>query len=485
MSDSRRQKKPVEAPPSTSNPEAEAALLGMILAARDPLFHEVADRLTEKDFSTERNKTIWRGMVALVASGRAVIRQVLMSEIGEAGQSEDEIDLAGYLRALQAEGGKHEISSIGEFVDALKSCAAAREGIEFGEWVKEEFAKARVSRNIEEVLSTVKHRLSLIGTDTGDDAANIADLADRVVTSSTQVRNKEKPSGLKTGLKFIDGLIGSFLPGQLVVIAGPAGSGKTAIGMQIGLILAQAGHPVHAFSLEMESEEVAGRMLAAFSKVPADKIVEGDVTDAQMAGVVDAGRSFRGVPFFIDARTRPTCSTLMTRASRSIGKNGTKLFITDHLRMVRPDNPRAEERERIEQVVQDHKAMAKRLGVTWILLAHTQRTDMHGIKTAKDIRRPSMNNLYGSSAVENTADIILFVHRPWMILQDARPSDDANHHGEWAADVDRWKGKAQIILAKRRGGKGRGTTSCLYEAEQTWFCEKPPFEAEYTGEAPT
>jgi replicative DNA helicase len=477
----RTKKKPEDTPPPASaNPEAEAALLGMILCDQRR-FHDVADRLRAEDFASERNQIIWRGMLSLVATGRHVIRQVLLAEIGEAETKTDEIDLAGYLRALQAEGGK-QTGSIGEFLEAVKSAATGRELEAYGCWIKDELSKARIT-NIEDALAEAKHRLSLIGSADGDDAASIAVVSERVVASSTQVRNKEKPSGLKTGLKFIDGLVGSLLPGQLIVIAGPAGAGKTAIGMQIGLVLAQLGYPVHAFSLEMESEEVAGRMLAAFSKVSADKIIEGDVTDEQMAKVVDVERSFREVPFFIDARTKPTTSTLLTRATRSIAKNGTRLFITDHLRMVRPDNYKQDERERIEQVVQDHKAMAKRLGVPWILLAHTQRTDMHGVKTAKDIRRPSMNNLYGSSAVENTADIILFVHRPWMILQDARPADTASHYGDWAADVEAWKGKAQIILAKRRGGKGRGTKTCLYEAEQTWFCERPEFE--YTGEAPT
>lgn len=481
MSGKKRTQKPVETPPPASaNPEAEAALLGMILADQR-LFHDVADRLKAEDFSTARNQTVWRGMRSLVATGRHIERHVLGQEIGDEAGSEDEIDLKGYLRALFAEGQKQTLP-IADLLEAVLVAATMREGIAHAEWLKEAFTNARIT-SIDDVIAEARHRLSMIGTGEGDDAASIATVSERVVASSTQVRNKEKPSGLKTGLKFIDGLVGSLLPGQLIVIAGPAGAGKTAIGMQIGLVLAQLGYPVHAFSLEMESEEVAGRMLAAFSKVSADKIIEGDVTDEQMAKVVDVERSFREVPFFIDARTKPTTSTLLTRATRSIAKNGTKLFITDHLRMVRPDNYKQDERERIEQVVQDHKSMAKRLGVPWILLAHTQRTDMHGVKTAKDIRRPSMNNLYGSSAVENTADIILFVHRPWMILQDARPADTASHHGEWASDVEAWKGKAQIILAKRRGGKGRGTKTCLYEAEQTWFCERS--DLEYTGEAPT
>ncbi len=472
MSDRRRKKTPDDPPPATANPEAEAALLGMILVD-DRNWHDVADRIKEFDFASERNRNIWRGMSALVAAGKSIIRQVLLAEIGEDAK-EDEIDLAGYLRALQA-GGKDQRGVITEFADAIKSASAMRQGIEYGEWIKEQFSQARISRNVEELLGEAKHRLSLIGTAEADDARRLNEIAEFVVSESQAIRNKEKPTGLKTGMRFVDSLIGSMLPGQLIVIAGAAGMGKTALGMQIGLVLSQMGIPVHAFSLEMESEEVAGRMLAAASKaaVTADKIAEGEISDEQLESVVQASRSFRELPFYIDARARPTTATIMARANRSVAKNGTRLFVTDHLRMVRPDNPKAEERERLEQVVQDHKSMAKRLGVPWILLAHTSRYDLSHVRTGKDIRRPTMHNLYGSSAIENTADVVLFVHRPWVILQDVRPPRTAKHYDEWCADCDRTDGKAYIVLGKRRGGKGRGNKECLFKAETTWFLDKP------------
>lgn len=480
----KRKPKPVETPPPASaNPEAEAALLGMILSARDNAFHEVADRLRAEDFHSERNQTIWRGMLALVASGRAIIRQVLLAEIGDATNSGDEIDLAGYLRALQAEGQK-QTGSIGDFLEAVKSAATARELEAYGTWVKDELSKARIT-NIEDALAEAKHRLSLIGTTDGDDAKALSTVTETVVAETIKVRNKEKPPGLKTGLSFVDALVGSFRPGQLIVIAGPAGAGKSALGFQIGLMLAQAGSPAHAFSLEMESEEIAARMLAQFSKVETDKIADGDVTDEQLASLDQANRDMRDVPFYIDPRTRPTTSTLLTRASRSKSKNGTMIFMTDHLRMVRPDNPRAEERERLEQIVQDHKSMAKRLGVPWILLAHTSRTDTSNVRTAKDIRLPNMHSLYGSSAVENTADVVLFVHRPWMILQDCKPSHGAKHYNDWEADCERWRGKAQIVLGKRRAGKGRGLMNCRFDAVNTWFAPREEDPPAYTGEAPT
>jgi replicative DNA helicase len=113
--------------------------------------------------------------------------------------------------------------------------------------------------------------------------------------------------------------------------------------------------------------------------------------------------------------------------------------------------------------------MAKKLGVPWILLVHLRRPDAHGIKLAKDIRRPNIYELYGASAIENAADAVLFVHRPSVILQDARPADGAGHYEQWKWDLDRWRGRAEIVLGKRRAGKGRGFRECAFREDITWF----------------
>ncbi len=190
MSSKRKTQKPIDTPPPASaNPEAEAALLGMILADQRH-FHDVADRLKAEDFSTARNQTVWRGMCSLIATGRHIERHVLGQEIGDEAGSEDEIDLKGYLRALVAEGQKQTLP-IADLLEAVLVAATMRDGIFHAEWLKEAFTNARIT-SIDEVIAEAKHRLSLIGSVDGDDAKALSTVTETVVAETIKVRKSRR-----------------------------------------------------------------------------------------------------------------------------------------------------------------------------------------------------------------------------------------------------------------------------------------------------
>lgn len=457
-----RRKEPETPPPALSNVDAERAVIGKLLVD-GRLWYDCADRLTPEHFSDSRHRSIYKAMQTLSARGSPLIRQLIPSVIGD--DHKDDIALPAYLAALIAEAPE---VSIGEFVDAVLDAARRRHGIQETEWIADQLRGAELGRSAE-IISEAQRRLSLVGTDPGDDGSDLADHSRSVMARAQEIRESEKPAGLRTGLTAFDELVGSMLPGQLIVVAGQAGSGKTSLATQIAIMVARKGTPTLMFSLEMQGDELAARVLASFAEISAEKIVESDLNDMELQRVAEADRQLRQIPFHIDDRPRPLTSTLLSRAARAQAKNRVGLFITDHVRMVRPDNSRAEERERLEQCYQDHKSMAKRLGVPWILLAHTTRTDVSNVRTAKDIRRPTMHSLYGSSAAENTADAVIFVHRPSVILADVRPTEGAKHFEEWQIDMEKWEGKAELLLGKHRSRKGRGIRTIHFAENCTWF----------------
>jgi replicative DNA helicase len=179
----------------------------------------------------------------------------------------------------------------------------------------------------------------------------------------------------------------------------------------------------------------------------------------------------KNLPLYIDDQPRLNVGMLHARVSRDMIRHGIKLAVIDHLQYVRSDI-RGEERQQIQQVVDDIKAMAKRLGIPVILVSHVTRpSEYRPISQASDIRLPTLNILYGSSAIEKAADMVVFVHRPIWYLERSTPLPRLKP--EWEAAKIEWEGKAQLVLPKRRGGKGYATRLCDFDEPTTWFSDVP------------
>lgn len=453
---------PLAPPPALSNPDSERAVLGKLLSD-GRLWYEVSDRLDIEHFADKRHKAIFKALKTLADRGSPLLRQLVPSCMGDS--EADDISLPAYLAALIAEAPE---GSIDDFVDAVLDAARRRHAIQEAEWLSDQMRQAELGRS-SEILADAQRRLQLVGSDAGDDGLEFGAVLESVVTRTTSIMTADAPAGIETGLTALDELIGPLFGGQLLVIAGDAGSGKTSLVLQLLIMMAQKGVPSKIFSHEMQAEELGVRAIASLAEIPSDKIAEGSLNDSEMERVVEMQRRFNKLPIYIDDRPNLTTGTILARAARDQVKHGVRIFVTDHLRMVRANDSRADERVRLEQIVQDHKSMAKRLNVPWILLAHSHRTDLSNVKTAKDIRRPNMRNLYGSSAVENTADAVIFVHRPSVILADVRPTEGAKHKEEYDADCLFWEGKAEFILGKHRSRKGRGIRTVKFFEERTWF----------------
>jgi len=462
MSYAAKKKEQYAPPPALANPSAERCVLGKILCD-GRLWYDVADRLSVEHFVEPRNKAVFKALRVLADRGSPLLKQLVPSVVGDS--EADDISLPAYLAALIAEAPE---GGIEDFVDAVLDAARRRHAIQEAEWLSDQMRNAELGRSTE-IIADAQRRLQLVGTDPGDDGIDFNGVLSRVVTRAGEIRTSDKPAGLETGLNAFDELVGPLSPGNLIVIGGEAGSGKTSLALQLCIMLAQKAIPIKIFSLEMQADELGERALASFSEIPAYKIKDADLNDAEMERLIEMQRRFSKLPIYVDDRPSPMTSTLLTRASRDQAKYGVRLFITDHMRKVRANDGRADERVRLEQIVSDHKNMAKRLGVPWILLSHIARQDLSQVKTAKDIRRPSMRSLYGSSAMENEADAVVIVHRPSVILADIKPTQGAKHEGDYEADVMYWEGKAEFLLAKHRHRKGRGIRTVRFDESKTWF----------------
>lgn len=419
--------------------------------------------LEPDDFSSVRHRLVFRGMQALNRLGRAIQPIILLSQIGEWDKGEDE-NLAAYVTQLPEK--VPPKSRIGDLVVAILHASGRRKLLKAGEEIIDLALTAPLDKPIEEVRANSIKLIEAADNDAMTEAIPVATLISEIVSGAQRALVDGARRGLSSGLRCFDDLVGPMLPGQLIVIGGETGAGKTALATQVGVMVAEQGIPVHMVSMEMEGQEIAARLLSQYSEIPAERLMTGELSEAEVRLAFEEGQRI-GFPFLIESRPPQSASMIQARVARSQIRSGAKLAIVDHLQFVRPDNQKSSEHEQIRQCVDDHKAMAKRLQMPIILLSHVSRpADSNNIRTSADVRRPTLRDLYGSSAIEKAADAVVFVHRPAWFLERAT---GGSKESQRLVDLNNWKGKAELVLPKRRGGKGHGVRTCWFDEEKTWF----------------
>lgn len=474
--------RPKAAAQSLVNIDAERVVLGKIISD-DRVWFDVADRLTVNDFGDSQHVLIFRAMLALVQQGRSITTPALLSQVTDIDPIDD-VNLAAYLVGVAAESQKAEYKRlpIWHFAEIVLHRAGCRNLISAADEIKATANAAALDVPLEELRGKARALIEANDNEVGD-AQSIGDLMSSVISMATAAAKSGKALGIRTGLAAWDDLVGPLLPGRVVILGGETSSGKTALAVQLSVMLAEQGIAVHISELEMEGSEIAARVLAHASQISSEKIIDGDVSPRELDQMMAAGAGMVALPVWIDSRPRQAVSTIQAKLSRMQGKHGVKVGVIDHLQYVRPDNPRADEREQIKQVADDIKAMAKRLQMPIILLSHVSRqTDFSLISCAADVKRPTLASLYGSSAIEKSGDAVIFVHRPGWFLERATPSPKfkqtmAEAKGAWEMDKQRWEGRAELVLPKRRAGKGYGVRECLFNDEFTWFDDDPGIES--------
>lgn len=447
------------------NVDAERALLGLILND-DRLLWEVSGRLTRDDFSDERNRIIFVAIGTLTDQGRSIAAPILAAQVAPS-WGDFSPNAKGYIAAIKTNAPTG--TNVADLIEAVLHVASRRRLVEACNAIFASVTSVALDTSVEELKAEAVRLIEATDSSVPDQAQPMSLLISQVLTDANAVMTGERPRGIKSGLKCFDDLVGAMLPGNLIVLGGETGSGKTALATVIGVKVAEQGIPVHITSMEQDGVELAARTVAAYSGFTAEDITNGALTNEQMEKVFDRSGAISGLPIWIDSAPSQSVKTMQSRIGRSQIRHGVKLAIIDHLQFAKPEKSRGKEHEEIRQVVDDIKAMAKRLKIPVILISHVHRvTDTWTVKTAQDIRRPLLRDLYGSSAIEKAADGVIFVHRPQWFLERASPG---KQRPQWEADMARWAGKAELVLPKRRGGKGFGVRECTFNESVTWFSD--------------
>jgi replicative DNA helicase len=295
-------------------------------------------------------------------------------------------------------------------------------------------------------------------------------------------------SGLATGLKAIDGMMGGLHPSDLVILAGRPGMGKTALATRIAFGAAKAlaeearaagaakpAGTVAVFSLEMSAEQLATRLLAEEARVSSDRIRRGVLDERDFRRFVEVSRSLAAFPLYIDDTPALSISALRTRCRRLKRTHGLSLVVVDYLQLLRPaPGTRPESRVlEISQITQGLKAIAKELSVPVLALSQLSRA-----VEAREDKRPQLADLRESGTIEQDADVVMFLYRDEYYLQQRQPKQMAYPSEEkyqdalekWQKDMERVHNLAELIVAKQRHGP-TGKRELFFEAEFTRFAD--------------
>jgi len=330
-----------------------------------------------------------------------------------------------------------------------------RKLVEVGSGIAES-AYSPQGRDAQQLLDEAEAKIFQIaegGKRSSEGFVDIKVLLPQVADRIDQLFQRDNPNdvtGIPTGFTDLDSMTSGFQPGDLIIVAGRPSMGKTAFSLNIAENVAlDTGLPVAVFSMEMAATQLAMRMIGSVGRLDQHRMRTGRLEDEDWVRLTTALGRLNDAPIFIDEGAGLTSFDVRARARRlhrQCGKLG--LIVVDYLQLMSaPTNRQGENRAtEISEISRSLKALAKELDVPVVALSQLNRS----VEQRPD-KRPVMSDLRESGAIEQDADLILFIYRDEVYNPD---SPD--------------KGSAEIIIAKQRNGP-IGRTRLTFLGEHTRF----------------
>ena len=282
--------------------------------------------------------------------------------------------------------------------------------------------------------------------------------------------NKEGLTGVPTGYNKLDDITSGWQPSDLVIIAGRPAMGKTSFALSMAKNIA-ADHrvPMAFFSLEMSNVQLVNRLISNCCEIQGSKILNGQLHPDDWDRLDKRLNNLLGAPLYVDDTPGLSVFELRTKARRLVREHGVKIIMIDYLQLMNANGMRFSSRqEEVSTISRSLKGLAKELDIPILALSQLNR----GVESREGLegKRPQLSDLRESGAIEQDADMVLFVHRPeyYHIYQDDNGRD--------------LRGMAQIIIAKHRKG-ATGDVLLTFRGEFTRF--ENPEDRRLTSKAPS
>ncbi len=411
--------------------EAERAVLGSILLLPQAC-DDVALVLRPDDFYDDANERIYSQMLALHDEGRSVDHTLLLERL----RSEGDYELIGGAAYLAEVARAVPTAAHAEYyAKIVQSKAMVRRLIHSSTEILRNAYDETVDPR--EMLSRAEEKIFAILEEKGSGNLNtIKDvLHESLLRIDARMKHDADLGGLETGFTDFDQMTGGLHKSELIILAARPSMGKTALAMNIAEHVAVACHiPVLFVSLEMSSIELGDRLLCSSAKVNSSRLRNGTISNEDRTRLVAQAAEISQAPLFIDDSPSRTMTEIAAAARRLKRRDGLGMIVIDYLQLIEPDNANDPRQEQVAKIARRLKGLARELEVPVLCLAQLNRQ----AEASKD-NKPRLSHLRESGAIEQDADVVMFVHR-----EEYYQTNDE--------DRARLEGEAEIIIGKQRNG---------------------------------
>ncbi len=425
--------------------DAEKALLAAVML-KPSLMYDVVDVVTPDAFYATKHKMIFEAMLSLFAKGEPIDLITLSAKLKEL-KKLDNVGGKAYLTELTAL--SPSLSNAINYANIIKGKHVLRQLIDAADKISElGYAEDRdVEQLIDEAQSMV---YTIANTSTLQKFSSMKDeLAQAWQRLEALQESKDSLRGVPSGFKDLDNMLAGFQKSDLIILAARPSMGKTSFALDVARQTAiKYNTPVGIFSLEMSSQQLVDRMLAAEARVDSWKLRTGKLnSDDEYERLRDAMARLSEAPIFIDDKVDRTVLQMRAIARRLKAERGLGLVVIDYLQLITPSATRASDStvQQITEISRSLKGMARELDVPVIALSQLSRA----VEQRRD--RPRLSDLRDSGSIEQDADVVIFIHREDKLNPDSER-----------------KNIADILIEKHRNGPV-GKIELYFDSEKASF----------------
>ncbi len=414
---------------------------------------EVAFILRADDYYDDANAKLYTNMMAMHDEGRKIDLTLLVDQLKQSGD-------------LETIGGTAYLASI------MNSVATAAHATYYAEIVRKKATLRSLigastdilrsaydeSSDARELLSQAEQKVFAIQDERGGNTVTgireiLHDAMDRI---DARMKGEHTQGGVVSGFADFDAMTGGMHNSELLILAARPSMGKTALALNIAShVTVETNVPALFVSLEMSGIELADRVLCALARVNGHRLRNGTISNEDRHRLVEQAGRISEAPLYVDDTPTRTMTEIAASARRIIRREGRLgLIVIDYLQLIEPDNSSDPRQEQVSKIARRLKGMARELEVPVLCLAQLNRQ----AEATKD-NRPRLSHLRESGAIEQDADVVMFVHR-----------EEYYHSGP---EAEALAGQASLIIQKQRNGP-IGDVELVWEKDFTRFGDLAP-----------
>jgi replicative DNA helicase len=435
--------------PLPNNLEAERSVLGAILLDNNAL-NTAIENLRPEDFFLDQHRRVFTQMIALGEVQQAIDLITLTEELHRKGDLEASGG-APYLASLAD--GMPKVSNVEHYARIVKEKAMLRNlihathNIQQRAFEGEDGADTILDNAESSIFALAEDRTKIGLVHVKEVVRDSFERLERIFKEGKSI------TGISTGYGELDKLLSGLQPSELLIMAARPSQGKTALALNLAENIAiRGGEPVAIFSLEMSKESLLQRLVASVAQVDAHKFRTGHLSREDWRSMTEALGQISASPLWLDDAGSISVMEIGAKARRLMRDKGLKLLIVDYLQLITGRGRFSSRQEEVSSISRGLKGLAKELKIPVLVLSQLTRAP------EREERGPQLSDLRESGAIEQDADVVMFIYRPNWGKMDLSPEE---------------RDQAEIIIAKQRNGP-TDKVRFVFKSRQTRFEEAAP-----------